>query len=164
MSKQSPFTLTQRYETCYASPLGVIEIVASSGGIISVGFVKKKRTSVRAENPLLRECVRELKQYFKGSRERFQVPVHPEGTEFQRRVWRQLMKVPFGERVSYGDLAAGVGRKKAGRAVGQANARNPIAIIVPCHRVIGTDGGLVGYGGGLWRKGWLLEHKRRSRF
>jgi methylated-DNA-[protein]-cysteine S-methyltransferase len=104
-------------------------------------------------------AARQLKEYFTGKRREFDLPLRMEGTEFQQRVWRELTKIPFGETRSYGQLAKRIGNPNGSRAVGLANGRNPIAIIVPCHRVIGADGSLTGFGGGLDRKEWLLTHE-----
>jgi methylated-DNA-[protein]-cysteine S-methyltransferase len=104
-------------------------------------------------------AARQLKEYFAGKRREFDLPMRMEGTEFQRRVWRELTKIPFGETRSYGQLAKRLNNPNGSRAVGLANGRNPIAIIVPCHRVIGADGSLTGFGGGLDRKEWLLTHE-----
>jgi methylated-DNA-[protein]-cysteine S-methyltransferase len=115
-----------------------------------------------AENPdggPLAETARQLHQYFSGKRTAFDLPLNLQGTEFQQRVWRQLTLIPFGETWSYGQLAKRLGNPNASRAVGLANGRNPIAVIVPCHRVIGADGSLTGFGGGLPRKQWLLTHE-----
>jgi methylated-DNA-[protein]-cysteine S-methyltransferase len=109
--------------------------------------------------PLLEQAAEELDAYFAGRRQRFQVPLAPEGTPFQRQVWAALTTIPFGATWSYAKLARTVGRPAAVRAVGAANGRNPIALFVPCHRVIGADGSLTGYGGGLPRKRWLLAHE-----
>jgi methylated-DNA-[protein]-cysteine S-methyltransferase len=107
----------------------------------------------------LPEAVRQLQEYFAGNRRNFDLPLHPDGTEFQQRVWRALTEIPYGETCSYGELARRIGNPNASRAVGLANGRNPISILVPCHRVIGADGSLTGYGGGLQRKQWLLAHE-----
>ncbi len=109
-------------------------------------------------NPLP-EAVRQLREYFAGKRREFDLPMRLEGTEFQRRVWRTLREIRYGETWSYGQLAKRIGNPNASRAVGLANGRNPISILVPCHRVIGADGSLTGYGGGLERKRWLLAHE-----
>lgn len=106
-------------------------------------------------------AVRQLQEYFDGRRVTFEIPLAPDGTDFQRRVWMALRDIPYAHTVSYGDIARGVGNPKGVRAVGLANGRNPISIIVPCHRVIGADGSLTGYGGGLERKQWLLAHEAR---
>jgi methylated-DNA-[protein]-cysteine S-methyltransferase len=106
---------------------------------------------------------RQLAAYFAGELHEFNVPLDPQGTEFQKKVWRELCRIPFGETISYGELARRIGQPTASRAVGLANGRNPIAIIVPCHRVIGADGSLTGYGGGIDRKKWLLEHEAAAK-
>jgi methylated-DNA-[protein]-cysteine S-methyltransferase len=106
-----------------------------------------------------REAIDQLSAYFEGEREAFDLPIALEGTDFQKGVWEALRKLPFGERISYGELARRIGRPSASRAVGMANGRNRIGIIIPCHRVIATGGSLGGYGGGLGRKQWLLEHE-----
>jgi methylated-DNA-[protein]-cysteine S-methyltransferase len=108
------------------------------------------------------EAARQLGQYFAGERAGFELPLRMHGSEFRRRVWEALRGIPFGQTRSYGELARSVGRPSAARAVGLANGRNPFAIILPCHRVVGATGALVGYGGGLERKRWLLAHERRS--
>ena len=149
------------------SPLGPLEIVAGDAGITALNFVSRskgpasKTSESAARPPLLVEAVRELEEYFAGERRVFTVRLDLRGTPFELAVWRALLQVPFGQTVSYGELGRSVGKPGAARAVGGANHRNPVSIIVPCHRVIGADGGLTGYGGGLWRKEWLLEHERR---
>lgn len=107
------------------------------------------------------DAVRQLQEYFDGIRVTFEIPLAPDGTEFQRRVWMALRDIPYAQTVSYGDVARDIGNPKGVRAVGLANGRNPISIIVPCHRVIGSNGALTGYGGGLERKQWLLAHEAR---
>jgi methylated-DNA-[protein]-cysteine S-methyltransferase len=107
----------------------------------------------------LRAAVRQLQEYFAGTRREFDLPLRMQGTAFQRRVWKELTKIPYGETWSYGQLAKRIDNPNASRAVGLANGRNPIAVIVPCHRVIGADGSLTGFGGGLPRKQWLLAHE-----
>ena len=105
----------------------------------------------------------QLDEYFAGERLEFDVPLHLEGTTFQQRVWQELTKIPFGQTISYGELARRVGKPSASRAVGAANGRNPVSILVPCHRVVGSAGSLTGYGGGIERKQWLLDWERRVR-
>ena len=112
-----------------------------------------------ASAPPLPEAVRQLREYFAGTRREFDLPLRLQGTEFQQRVWHALTEIPYGETWSYGQLARRIGNKNASRAVGLANGSNPISILVPCHRVIGADGSLTGYGGGLERKRWLLAHE-----
>ena len=137
------------------SPLGTLQIEAESGAITAIEFVEGEPTTTG--DPLLRRAVTQLDEYFRGERDRFELPLAPKGTDFQRRVWRELETIPLGTTLSYGELAGRVGDPKASRAVGAANGRNPIAIVVPCHRVIGADGSLTGYAGGLARKEALLR-------
>lgn len=111
--------------------------------------------------PLIIQCIEQLIQYFHGERRVFELPVNQEGTAFQKEVWNLLMAIPYGKTISYLDLAKKTGDPKATRAVANANGKNNIAIIVPCHRVIGSNRDLVGYAGGLWRKKWLLEHEMK---
>jgi AraC family transcriptional regulator of adaptative response/methylated-DNA-[protein]-cysteine methyltransferase len=112
-------------------------------------------------SPVLDQAAAEVAEYFAGARRRFTLPVRSVGTPFEQEVWSVLQDIPFGETRSYADIARQVGRPDAVRAVGRANGMNSLAIVVPCHRVVGSDGRLVGYGGGLWRKEWLLELERR---
>lgn len=149
------------------SPIGWVEIQAVRQGILSLNFVEKiesgRRPGVGASDPpeVLKAGLAQIGEYFRGARSSFSVPLALEGTDFQMNVWKALLRVPYGETTTYLDLAAAVGNRKATRAVGGANHRNPISIIVPCHRVVGSDGRLTGYGGGLWRKEWLLAHERK---
>ena len=142
----------------YESPIGLIEIGATADGVTSLFFVEKRRPGV-ATNNVCEEAVRQISEYFEGSRQKFELPIALRGTEFQREVWQGLQSISFGQTVSYGDLARAIGKPSAVRAVGSANGDNPISIIVPCHRVIGSNGSLTGYGGGLERKEWLLKHE-----
>ena len=156
-----------RAKAIYESPLGPVEILANDEGITALRFVSRSKTRAAktsgsgARSPFLAEAVRELEEYFAGERRAFTVRLDLRGTPFELTVWRALLEVPFGRTVSYGELGRSVGKPRAARAVGGANHRNPVSIIVPCHRVVGADGDLTGYGGGLWRKEWLLEHERR---
>jgi methylated-DNA-[protein]-cysteine S-methyltransferase len=145
----------------YPSPLGPVEISGTRKGILSVGFVEKQLADGRNLPECVKEGVRQLDEYFKGVRKRFSLALLPQGTAFQRLVWQQLKRIPYGKAVSYGDVARAIGKPQAFRAVGGANNKNPIGIIIPCHRVIGSDGKLVGYGSGVWRKEWLLNHEMR---
>lgn len=149
----------ETYKTYYKSPLGPIEIVGAQDNILSLGFVEDMLQG-DAELPFcLKACLKQIDEYFKGKRKEFLLNLEPLGTDFQKRVWQQLRKISFGETVSYGDIANAIDNPNASRAVGNANRINPICIIIPCHRVIGSDGSLTGYGGGLWRKEWLLKHE-----
>ena len=148
----------ETYFAYYESPIGLIEVGGTEDAVTSLFFVDERKADV-VSNATCAEAVRQLSEYFEGKREDFDLPLELTGTEFQRQVWTELTAIPFGQTVSYGDLARAIGRPSAVRAVGTANGDNPISIIVPCHRVIGSDGGLTGYGGGLDRKEWLLKHE-----
>ncbi len=153
----------------YHSPIGIIELVGGPDGLESCSLVKNQpemAASQRKARPPagpepLAAAWRQLDEYFRGTRHEFQLKLKPAGTGFQQQVWRQLRKIPYGQTRTYGQIAAACGRPKAARAVGQANHRNPLLIIVPCHRVIGANGSLVGFGGGLGRKRWLLAHEKK---
>ena len=140
-------------------PLGITKIIGDESGV-SVISVSNDEVAVSTEIPkTLQEAVSQLKDYFNGQRNDFNFKLNPSGTEFQRRVWDELLRIPFGKTMSYLELSKKLGDVKAIRAVASANGKNPLWIVVPCHRVIGTDGSLTGYAGGLWRKKWLLEHE-----
>lgn len=137
---------------------GVIGVEEAGGAVTQVTFGDGREVSAAGgATPLIREAFRQLEAYFRGDLMVFSLPLAPAGTPFQRRVWEVLLTIPYGETASYGDVAAAAGNVKAARAVGMANNRNPVAIVIPCHRVIGADGRLVGYGGGLELKRRLLE-------
>lgn len=148
--------MTEKLTAYYRSPIGLLEICGSENGVSSVLFAEPAG-GMEAIPPCLRSCVLQLEEYFDGARKEFSLKLDLQGTEFQKRVWAELLKIPFGKTVSYLDIAVALGNRKSIRAVGGANGSNPLCIIVPCHRVIGTNGSLVGYGGGLWRKEWLLN-------
>ena len=154
--------MNERFVTYCKSPLGQIKITANSNSITSILFVFDN-TDIEPENsnPILEVCRKQLAEYFTGKRKEFDVKLSQVGTEFQQDVWNQLFNIPFDETVSYDFIARKLGRPRSIRAVGAANGRNQISIIVPCHRVIGTDGNLTGYAGGLWRKKWLLNHEAK---
>lgn len=143
----------------YESPIGWIEIAGTKEGIQALRFVKKPAEDSEDPPVCLVLCRKQLDDYFKGTGTTFAVPLALEGTPFQKAVWMALLEIPFGTWTTYGEIAESIGRPNAARAVGQANHNNPVAIVVPCHRVMGTDGRLVGYGSGLWRKEWLLDHE-----
>jgi len=151
------------YKTYYDSPIGILEISGTENGITGVHFVEKKSDSDLAIPSPLKECVQQLNEYFAGDRKEFSLNLLLEGTDFQKKVWNQLMKISYGQAVSYKDVAKAIRNDKAFRAVGSANGRNNIAIIIPCHRVIAHDGTLGGYGGGLGKKEWLLDHEKKYR-
>ena len=140
----------------YDSPLGLIEIQATEKGVRSVNFADEK-IFTEVKNDINTVVLQQLKEYFNKKRTDFDIPLDFDGTDFQKRVWAELVKVPFGKTKSYMDSSRALGDVKAIRAVGMANGSNKIAIIVPCHRIIGSDGSLTGYAGGLHRKKWLLE-------
>ena len=139
------------------SPLGTIEITGSNGVIFSVSFLEEQDNSKSKVPASLKECVRQLEEYFSGKRKQFDLQLQPNGTAFQRHVWDELLKIPFGKTISYIQLARQLGDEKSIRAAASANGKNPIGIVIPCHRVIGANSELVGYAGGLWRKQWLLD-------
>ncbi|MCK9422015.1 MAG: methylated-DNA--[protein]-cysteine S-methyltransferase [Bacteroidales bacterium] len=140
------------------TPIGFLEITGSEKGIQSLSFLNF-RVRIHHVPSSLKSSIEQLKEYFAGSRKTFDLPLDLKGSAFQIQVWSELQKIPYGEIISYLELARRIGNLNALRAVGGANGRNPVSIIIPCHRVLGHDGKLVGYGGGLWRKKWLLEHE-----
>ncbi|MRG90357.1 methylated-DNA--[protein]-cysteine S-methyltransferase [Polyangium spumosum] len=156
------------HERRTSSPLGELHVVASDDAIVGVYLPGHKGAPEIVahdgrEHPVLREATRQLDAYFEGRRDSFVLPLDLRGSPFQREVWAALLTIPFGETRSYAELARALGRPQAARAVGAANAKNPISIIVPCHRVIAGDGALTGYAGGVAAKRWLLSHEQRRR-
>ena len=140
----------------FKSPIGLVEIGGTAKAVTALNFVERPHASP-GPNPVLQEALRQIEAYFAGKLRTFDVPLALQGTEFQQAVWRQLLTVAYGHTASYGEIARGIAKPRAVRAVGGANHCNPISLIVPCHRIIGSDGSLTGYGGGLWRKEWLLR-------
>lgn len=141
------------------SPLGITKITGDETGVSAIS-VLNDAVEISSEIPkTLEEAVNQLQEYFDGKRFDFSFKLNPSGTEFQQKVWQELLNIPFGKTMSYLDLSKKLGDVKAIRAVASANGKNPLWIVVPCHRVIGTDGSLTGYAGGLWRKKWLIEHE-----
>ena len=146
-------------ETCFIKlPLGMAKIIGDESGIAEISVLDEGTISIKTPK-VLQECVSQLQDYFEGKRTEFDFKLNPKGTEFQKKVWQELRNIPFGKTMSYLDLSKKLGDVKAIRAVASANGKNPLWIVIPCHRVIGTDGSLTGYAGGLWRKKWLLEHE-----
>jgi methylated-DNA-[protein]-cysteine S-methyltransferase len=140
------------------TPLGIAQITGDENGIAQISVSDEGQVS--SEIPaVLQEAVIQLSEYFQGNRTHFDFKLNPKGTDFQQKVWQALLEIPYGTTCSYMDLSKKLGDVKAIRAVASANGKNPLWIVVPCHRVIGTDGSLTGYAGGLWRKKWLLEHE-----
>jgi methylated-DNA-[protein]-cysteine S-methyltransferase len=143
----------------YKTPIGTAKIIGNNDGIISVTVIEEKiETSIQVST-CLENCIIQLKEYFDGNRTQFDLKLNPQGTDFQKKVWNELNNIPYGSTRSYLDQSKKIGDPKAIRAVASANGKNPIWIIIPCHRVIGSDGSMTGYGGGIWRKKWLLAHE-----
>ncbi len=143
----------------YKSPIGVLKITGEAGTITALEFLDDAEIPSQTPAADFAVCFQQLDEYFAGRRQQFSLKLNPKGTEFQKRVWQHLQKIPFGKTTSYLEIAEALGDRKALRAVGAANGRNPIPIIIPCHRVIGRSGDLIGFGGGIWRKEWLLRHE-----
>jgi len=144
------------------TPLGIAKIMGDEMGI-SVISVSDEGEITKKNPEVLQEPISQLQDYFEGKRTDFTFKLNPSGTEFQQKVWKGLLEIPFGKTMSYLELSKKLGDVKAIRAVASANGKNPLWIVVPCHRVIGTDGSLTGYAGGLWRKKWLLEHENPTK-
>ncbi len=147
----------------YKTPIGIAKIIGDKNGIQAVSILDDDTISdaeINKETPkYLQECVLQLNEYFNGQRASFNLTVNPKGTKFQIKVWKSLLKIPYGKTTTYLQQSKKLGDIKAIRAVASANGKNPLWIIVPCHRVIGSDGSLTGYAGGVWRKKWLLNHE-----
>jgi methylated-DNA-[protein]-cysteine S-methyltransferase len=156
--------MNELYYTYYESPVGLLKIGGTETYIAELTFVDEKDQMSYGEpgiSDVIHQCTEQLIEFFAGRRKAFTVPVHQEGTEFQKRVWNELLEIPFGKTWSYLDMAKRLGDPKCIRAAATTNGKNKIAIIVPCHRVIGSDKSLVGYSGGMWRKKFLLQHEFR---
>ncbi|MDR1594260.1 MAG: methylated-DNA--[protein]-cysteine S-methyltransferase [Prevotellaceae bacterium] len=156
--------MDKQYIVYMQSPLGQVEIKADDNYITLIRMVKSADNVLTTKDsgelfPHIRQCIIELEEYFAGVRTDFSIPIRQSGTDFQQKVWQQLLKIPYGTTVSYIEIARRLGNSKLTRAVGGANHRNKLWIVVPCHRVIGADGSLTGYGGGLDCKQWLLKHE-----
>ena len=150
------------YKKCMQSPVGEIVIIEDKGKIVEIDIAKNNKLDniEEKDTELLLQTEKQLKEYFEGKRFDFEIPLNPTGTEFMQSVWKALEQIPYGETRTYKEIADAVGNPKASRAVGMANHRNPIPIIIPCHRVIGSNNKLVGYGLGLDMKQYLLELKK----
>lgn len=160
--------MTPTITTTVQSPIGPLRLAASDGALTGVYMNAQRHMptlpdDLAYDDTWFKEIASQLTAYFNGNLTAFDVPINLSGTDFQCSVWRQLRLIPYGETISYGELARRLGNPNASRAVGLANGRNPISIIVPCHRVIGANGSLTGYGGGLERKSWLLQHEATFR-
>ncbi len=149
------------YSTYYPSPLGTIYIQSTQESVFSLQFVKQVSSNSIELPEILRHCLQEIDEYFKGKLRQFSVPITLNGTDFQVAVWQSLQDLPYGETLSYRDIAEYIQKPNAYRAVGHANKKNPLPIIIPCHRVVGKNGHLTGYNKGLWRKKWLIEHEKK---
>lgn len=148
----------------YHSPIGTLALGEEDGYLTRVSFQEKIETPHIMENtPLLEEAAKQLEEYFGGNRSSFSLPLKLRGTEFQKKVWQALQSIPYGVTASYGEIAKQIGNPKGARAVGMANNKNPISVIIPCHRVVGSNGKLVGYGGGLDKKVFLLEMEEKNK-
>lgn len=159
------------------TPIGECVVGATPGGLclfefrdrgglekIAARVLRRYRTEmIQGDSPIIDQAVAEMKEYFRGSRTRFEVSLDVDGTQFERSVWKRLLSIPHGETRTYGQLAAQLGKPGAARAVGRANGSNYVAVIIPCHRVVEAGGGLRGYGGGLWRKQYLLDLEKNDR-
>lgn len=155
--------------TTMPSPIGELTLVASSSGLRAVlwpddaGRVRLPASLLdNSDHPVLIACRGQLEEYFAGTRTTFDLPLDLRGTEFQRTAWTALAEIPYGSTISYREQATRIGRPRAVRAIGTANGRNPISIVLPCHRVVGTNGSLTGFAGGLDAKAWLLNHERAA--
>lgn len=145
------------YQSYLETPIGILRILSNGKAIIEIKFVDTEGP----EDPDIHteSAITQLKEYFDGTRNAFQLEIKPDGTEFEHQVWDELKNISMGTTISYGNLAYKLGNKKMAQAVGSANGKNPIAIVIPCHRVTGSDNSLTGYAGGLQRKEWLLKHE-----
>jgi methylated-DNA-[protein]-cysteine S-methyltransferase len=150
------------YTTYFQSPVGTLKIITDDNHLLGLDFVNNDLQAIEPPVSILAQaCVQQLVEYFDHTRQSFDLPLSPKGTNFQKLAWTALQTIPYGQTTSYGDQAKKIGNTKAVRAIGHANSKNPIAIIIPCHRVIGKNGKLTGYAGELWRKEWLLKHEQK---
>lgn len=150
------------YKSYFKSPIGYIEIIATDNSLVSLDFIDKAPKNTSVSPAYSEEVSKQLAEYFNGKRKEFSLNIKPEGTDFQKNVWKELVEIPYGTTMSYKDVAHLIKNDKAVRAVGNANNKNKVPILIPCHRVIGSDGNLTGYAGGLWRKEWLIKHEKQA--
>jgi len=143
----------------YKSPVGITRIIAEDGFITSISIRDEEHEILPTDDPALQKTIKQLDEYFAGERKEFDLPIKQPGSAFQQEVWQQLLKIPYGKTISYGHQSKLMNNPLGIRAIAAANGKNHLWIVVPCHRVIGSDGSLTGYAGGLWRKKWLLEHE-----
>lgn len=145
----------------YRSPIGIARIIAEDGFITSVSARDEEYEVLPVDDPLLNEAIKQLEEYFAGERKEFDLPIKQKGSDFQQEVWQQLCTIPYGKTITYGQQSRILNNPLGIRAIAATNGKNHLWIVVPCHRVIGSDGSLTGYAGGLWRKRWLLDHEAR---
>ncbi len=145
------------------TPIGWLQLIANEHALLEINFIEKPDENNYSPNGITSLARKQLQEYFSYERRYFEVPLEPQGSAFQKQVWQALLKIPYGETVNYKQIAQGIKKPKAVRAVGSANGKNPIPIIIPCHRVIAADGQLGGYSAGLWRKNWLLKHENMAK-
>jgi methylated-DNA-[protein]-cysteine S-methyltransferase len=143
----------------YRSPVGVTRIIAEDGFITSISIRDEEIEVEPTDDPVLQMAIKQLDEYFAGERKEFELPIKQAGSDFQQSVWQQLLTIPYGKTISYGQQAKLMNNPLGIRAIAAANGKNNLWVVVPCHRVIGSDGSLTGYAGGLWRKKWLLAHE-----
>ncbi len=146
-------------EAFFKIPLGIAKIEGDVNGITSVSVLDSNEKASDVIPDELQDCVYQLQEYFEGKRKKFSLKLNPQGTDFQKKVWNALLEIPYGNTTTYFQQSKKLGDEKSIRAVASANGKNPLWIIVPCHRVIGSNGSLTGYAGGIWRKKWLLDHE-----
>ena len=151
--------MQETHTTYYKTPIGTAKIIGNKNGIQAVSVLEENIKTSSEIPECLQDCIKQLEDYFKGKRNNFDLKLNPQGTAFQKKVWEELLNIPFNTTRTYLEQSKALGDVKAIRAVASANGKNPIWIIIPCHRVIGSDGSLTGYAGGIWRKKWLLAHE-----
>ncbi len=154
------FLMKNIFYTTITTPVGYLELKTNEDSLLSISFTEIQSPSSEFQPLILVETARQINEYFEGQLKEFHLKIQPAGTDFQLKVWKQVMKVEFGETASYLDIALQTGSKNNTRAVGLANGKNPIPIIIPCHRIIGVNGKLTGYAGGIENKRWLLQHEQ----
>ena len=162
--KKINFADMELHTAYYSSPIGILEIKGNEDGLVSLLFKEEIVEPTAKIHESIKEVAYQLDEYFTGIRKEFGIKINPEGTVFQKRVWQTLQTVPFGKSNSYLDISKMLGDENTTRAVGNANGNNPIAIVIPCHRIIGSNGNLTGYAGGMWRKRWLIKHENSVNF
>jgi len=149
----------KEYTSYLKTPIGYAKIEGTAAGVAVISVVEEEGDTSKELPDSIKEAIKQLQEYFDGKRKEFDLKIAPKGTEFQQRVWQELLNIPYGSTRTYLEQTKKLGDVKAIRAVASANGKNPLWIVVPCHRVIGSDGSLTGYAGGVWRKKWLLEHE-----